>query len=275
MSPFDLNGGQFLALYAMLLAIAVVLSLVIPGRLRPEGRDTLPRDPDELAYLVGGGARYTDTVMSRLMAQGDIVLEGDKVRIVHSATGRAEPDKSILQLSSPASVAKVFPAITKHARAVDERLIQSGLLIDAGTSRRIRYLAALPLIALIAFGSIKYMVGVGRDRPVGFLIALLVVTLIVAVIRFSVLDRKTRGAKRALGDMRGRSDRLRRAPTGAEMPVAVALFGTAVLAGSEFAPYHQLRAASSGGDGGGTDSGSSDSGGSGCGGGGCGGCGGS
>ncbi len=67
-----------------------------------------------------------------------------------------------------------------------------------------------------------------------------------------------------LAETKQRSERLNRAPTGEETGLAVALFGTAVLAGSGLDGFHRLRAQSS--DSG--SSGSSDSGGSGGGGGG-------
>ena len=61
---------------------------------------------------------------------------------------------------------------------------------------------------------------------------------------------------------------LRLAPTRPEMPLAVAIFGTIVLAGSALEPLYRLRCGSNGGS---IDASRGDSG---CGGGGCGGCGG-
>ena len=126
----------------------------------------------------------------------------------------------------------------------------------------------LPLLALIAFGAIKLMVGLSRDRPVGFLVVLLIATAILAVIRWRAIDRCTRAGRAALARVRQEAERIKAAPTRQEMATAVALFGTAVLAGSAFAPLHTLRAGSSAGSGG-----CGGGGGDGGGGGGCGGCG--
>lgn len=113
-----------------------------------------------------------------------------------------------------------------------------------------------------------------RGRPVGYLTALLLLTLLLAIMRWAVIDRRTRAAIERLDHARTQSARLRRAPTEAETDRAVALFGTIVLAGSAWAGFHQLRQASGGDVSGGGDGGSSDGGGSSGGGGGCGGCGG-
>lgn len=273
MSPFDLPGGQFLALYAALFVLAVIAGFAIPRLMRPDGRTVAPRDPDELAYLAGGAQRFADTVISRLLGQGDVVMTGSKLAIQRDGKGRGEPDRSVLALKSPAPVSKAIAVIARHAGVIDERLVRAGMMMEPGAARRIGYFAAAPFLALILFGSIKYQVGVARERPVGFLTVFLIVTLIAAIIRFVSVDRRTRGALAVLAETRGRSSRLQRAPTAAEMPMAVALFGTAVLAGSEFDTYHQARAASSGGDAGSTSGSSGSSGSDGGGGGGCGGCG--
>jgi hypothetical protein len=125
----------------------------------------------------------------------------------------------------------------------------------------------------MVFGAIKWGVGTLRDRPVGFLTALLIVTAFVALIRFAKLDAATRSGRRALGEVRRDAARLRSAPVRDEAGMAVALFGTTVLIGSGLSDFHDLRMKStSSGDGGSGDSGSGGDGG--CGGGGCGGCGG-
>ncbi len=82
-------------------------------------------------------------------------------------------------------------------------------------------------------------------------------------------DRRTLAGREALAEVQARADRLRRAPTHGEVDMAVALFGTAVLAASPWEDLHRLRSRSDGGDSGGGDS-AGDGGDGGCGG--CGGC---
>lgn len=268
---FDLTGGPFLALYGVLLAGAIVAGFAIPRWLRPEGRQARLTDPDQIAYLAGGSVRYTDTVVARLLAAGKIAIEGrSNARIVAAPVLAAGPERSVLALPTPAPWGRVIKAVSGHGRAVDEQLVRADLLIDAAMALKLRVWQTVPYLMLLLFGAIKWDIGSERGRPVGFLTALLAITAIFALIRFFSVDRRTRGGIETLKALRDGADRLRRAPTTDETALAVALFGTTVLAGSEWNAYHAMRAASGSGDGG---SSSSDSGGSGCGGGGCGGCG--
>lgn len=248
----------------------MIASIVIPRRLRPEGRETALRDPEVLAYLAGGAARYADTVMTRMLAARDVALEaGGKIRVLAGAAGRGVPDRSVLLLATPAPWHKVSAVLTRHARGIEARLVEAGLLIDRATAMQLRLWACLPWLLLLAIGMTKWEIGRLRDKPVGILTFFLIVTAIALVVRFATVDRRTRGALALLRRERAGSERLRRAPRDGEMPLAVALYGTGVLAASEFGAFHALRMQSSGDASISADGGSSSGG---CGGG-CGGCG--
>lgn len=272
LGPFDLTGGPFLMLYAALFVATLIAGAVIPRWLRPDGRERPVDDPDAIAWLAGGPGRYVDAVMTRLLTRGDVIVEKRKVRIRAAPGTRQEPERALLALPTPAPWNRVMMTVTRHAGRIEERLVDAGLLMDRATAWQMRFWQTLPYGLLLGFGLVKWDVGVARDKPVGYLTAFLVATAIIGLIRFAVVDRRTRGALAVVQKLKERSDRLRRAPTEAEMPLAVALFGTSVLAGSAFGDYHTLRAATGGGDSG--SSGCGSDGGGGCGGGGCGGCGG-
>lgn len=272
LGPFDLSGGAFLALYGVLLLATGVAGVVIPRWLRPEGGPGRTSDVDQLAYLAGGATRLTDAAVARLLAAGSLVLEDKgKFRIVPGIRGETAVERAILQVSSPASLAELQQAATRAAPAAQEPLRRAGALIEDATAWQLRLLQTAPYLVLLAFGAIKWEVGTMRDRPVGYLSALLVVTTILALIRFAVVDRRTQSGLAALHTARERSERLRRAPVATETGLAVALFGTMVLSGSAWGDYHRLRA-SSGGDGSVSSDSGSGCGGDGGGGGGCGGC---
>lgn len=280
LGPFDLHGAAFLQLYAILLGAAAIAGLLIPRWLRPEGTPQHVTDPDLLGYLAGGSTRFIDTVIVRMLARGQVAVEGKrKLRILAPAGGHGGGagaplmvEQAVLALSSPAPWGSVALAVGRHRAQIEQRLIERGLWMDHMALRRLRWLQALPLMLVFAFGAIKWEIGSLRDRPVGFLSLLLVVTIVLALVRFATADPRTRGGLEALAAARSASDRVRRAPTNDEMALAVALFGTAVLAGSAHHDFHALRMAAVSGDAGSSDGGSSDGGG-GCGGGGCGGCG--
>lgn len=272
LGPLDWTGGPFLILYLALFAAAAATSLWIGARLRPEGREARRLDPDELAWLAGGRTRFADAVVARLLAAGDLRLVGrDQLSARPGARGATAAESSILAVPGAKKWGPALMQLSGYAEAVERRLESSGQIISRAEHWRIKLLGALPFALLIAFGTAKWNIGMARDRPVGFLTALLILTLIAALIRMTSGDRRTQAGRAALQAAREREHRLKRAPTTEETGLAVALFGTSVLAGSAFADYHRLRTAAGSTDGGSSSSDSGSSGG--CGGGGCGGCG--
>jgi len=275
LGPFDLTGGPFLTLYVVLLVLTLIAGIVIPRWLRPEGRAGRVTDAGRLAFLAGGRQRFFDTIVTRLLATDALSLIGKKGFVTApGGAGRSEPEHRLLAAArgEPAGWKQVEQALQPFAAATEDDLVDAGLIMDRGVTTQLRFWQASPYLLLIAFGLIKFGVGEARERPVGYLTMLLVITFVLAVIRFAVVDRRTRAGIELLAGARDHSDRLRRAPTRDETWLAVALFGTGVLAGSAWSDYHTLRTA---GDGGATSGcGSSGGGcGGGGGGGGCGGCG--
>ena len=274
LGPFDLTGGPFLTLYGVLLVLTVIAGFIIPRWLRPDGSAMRITDPEKLAFLAGGKVRLADAVVSRLLAGDAVSLIGKKAfAAAPGAEGHSFAERNVLAVATglPAGWSSVERSIAPQADTIERELVSAGLMMDQPVTGQMRFWQTSPYLVLLAFGAIKVVVGEERGRPVGFLIALLILTLFLAAIRFFVVDRRTRGGIEALGNARERSDRLRRAPANDEAGLAVALFGTGVLAGSPWSDYHALRTAGS------SDGGSSSGGcgGGGGGGGGCGGCGGS
>lgn len=272
LGPFDWTGGPFLILYIVLLVIVVIAGILIPARLLPEGRRQKVSDPDQLAYLAGGRARFADSVVARLLAGRALVMSGKDKLDVRMRNGTGAAENGVLALSPPLDWPRIERTLRPTADGLLERLQRAGLMLTGGERANLRYWALLPYLTLLMFGATKWFIGEARDRPVGFLTILLIVTAVLALIRALTIPKLTYAGLAALGDAREEADRIRRAPLAGEIGLAVALFGTGVLAGSEFGAFHTMRAAggsdggSSGGDGGGD--------GGGCGGGGCGGCGG-
>lgn len=276
LGPFDLPGAAFLTLYCVLLAAAIVAGFVIPRWLRPEGRAQNLSRPDQIAYLAGGKTRFADTVVARLLSIRALAMGSDNSFYVQSRdSGRNAAEASVLGLSAPIGWGSIQHALRPHIEPVERTLETSGLLMGRGLTLQMRFWQTAPYLLLIMFGAIKWQVGVARDKPVGFLTVLLVVTALFALIRWCAVDRLTRGGRDALARARAHNDRLRRAPTQLETDHAVALFGTVVLVGSGWAAFHTLRTQTSGSEGSSSSGDSSSGGDSGCGGGGgCGGCGG-
>ena len=247
LGPYDLTGGPFLLLYLVLLGGAVVAALAAPARLRPPGRAQDIVDPNALAVLAGGKGRFVEALVARLLGRGALVILGRSGFAAKAgASGNTAAEQRVLALTAPIKWSTIQTQIADYAEPVARKLAGSGLYMTDDEAARTRWWQTLPFVLLIGFGTVKLMVGGAREKPVGFLIGLLVVTAVFAAIRWFALDQRTQAAHDALADAARRNKRLKRAPTTDEIGTAVALFGTGVLAGSAWG---------------------------GCGGGGCGGCG--
>ena len=266
---FDLAAGPFLELYVVLLGVTIIAGFLIPRWIRPGGHAGLVTDIGELAYLAGGMARFTDAVVAHLLATRALAMVGKKG--FHARTrgvGRTGVELTVLALSGEQSWKGISQSLKSHAEPIERRLVADYLLMDARQTLQTRFWQTLPYFLLLPFGAIKVVVGEMRHHPVGYLVVLLILTAILALIRWVAVDRRTQGGHDALAGARSRAVRLKLAPTSTETDLAVALFGTVVLVGSGWSGFHELRTAKLGGDGS-----SSGCGGGGCGGGGCGGCG--
>ena len=250
LGPFDLHGPEFLQLYSALSVIAVIACLAIPPFLRPDGRAARPADEDELALLAGGRDRFAEAVAVRLLSAGRATVEGTLgLRIRDQRGGGTLAERRIVAMPSPVTWKHVTEALAGPAEASERQLEAKGLLLDGATTLQLRLLQSAPLLLLFAFGAAKWIIGTMRDRPLDYLSVLLVLTAIAALLRFAVHDRRTRAGQQAVATARAQAARLRRAAPTDEAALAVALFGTSVLAGSYLSDFHRMRAANGGGGG--------------------------
>jgi uncharacterized membrane protein YgcG len=179
---------------------------------------------------------------------------------------------------------------------IEAKLARLGLRPTERERTGMGWRAVMPMLAMAALGVVKTGLGVVRGKPVGFLIAAVFLTFILALILKARARFLTVSGERALEEMR-RSKRSRSSdfPAGDaafEMSVSVALLGSAAVTaypgllpeGAGFRKELRQMAHQNGGSscssgssctsGCGSGGGDSGGGGSSCGGGGCGGCGG-
>lgn len=271
LGPFDMTGGPFLILYGALLAAALVATVVIGARLRPEGRDQRLTDADLLARLAGGRDRFVDATVAGLFGRGALKMVGKDSFAAATRDGPfTTAERSVLALPAPIRWSAISATLKGYAEPVERKLTQMGLLMTGEERGNLRFWRTLPLLMLFVFGATKWLIGDARERPIGFLTILLIVTAVFALMAWFGGDKRTKAGREAVARAAEQAERLRRAPTAPELGLAVAIFGTTVLAGSAWEDYHQLRSS----DGGGSSSSASDGGDGGGGGGGCGGCGG-
>jgi uncharacterized protein (TIGR04222 family) len=279
-TPLDWRGPEFLALYLVLGVIAITLSLLLRWQQRhAAGHSAQGSSPSvwELAYLAGGAERVVDAAVAELHRQQAVVWDPAQRRLL---PGPASPPSDPLLVAVLGQLVERTPDIARAARAsvlagLRGALQRRGWWFSAAEAQRIALLSALPLAALAVFGAAKVVVGLLRERPVALLVVLCVLTAVAALVAFLARPGITPAGQRVLREARGRHALTVRAHRGEQVALAVALGGTAVLAGTALAGYHALRQPASSADGGTSSSDSSDSssssdagdgGGSGCGG---------
>jgi uncharacterized protein (TIGR04222 family) len=296
---FDLNGPAFLALYAVMFVVAAIgsFSRGRAGLNRFDRAGYYPEltDSYDTAYLAAGAPRVAQLAVVRLMQSGHVGwksgITGKRLAFLNPTGGSAlnAIERTMLNAvrqkgNKGLPVAEAYTAVLPEMRALEVKLASLGLRPTEGERKKAGWSAALPLLALLAVGFIKLMVGIFRDKPVGFLILLMLFTMIIAVVVGSSTRRLTKTGEELLAKLRMEKDRPRGDSAFENVCWNLALTGPAVLADiPAFSGIYQdlakqMGRAPSGSQGGGCGSSSSGcgSGSSGCGsgGGGCGGCGG-
>ncbi|MGR9106295.1 MAG: TIGR04222 domain-containing membrane protein [Gammaproteobacteria bacterium] len=294
-SPLDFKGPEFLDFFWKVWLISVLLAVILRYFLRLPGtagmRTTDFRtDPYLVAYVRGGGALAGTAAMAGLVQAK--YLEADAKGYLQRASVNAPQNlhplqKAVLKqvhISHKTRVADVRSGLVHELAALETRGEQEGMITARGSRTLARWLPFALAMSVPLLGIAKIIIGVSRDKPVGFLVLLTIVASLIAGIGFlrdpyrsrrgsawlSRLERRNRSLKSAIGA----HDPIQEAD---QLALAIGLFGVPVLAslGHEALKQTFIPPASSsssacgggcGGDGGGS---------SGCGGGGgCGGCGG-
>lgn len=261
-TPFLLAfGGAMIATF--------IASIIIGYRLHATGRRHSVEDPAMLAWLAGGATRHADAIVTGLLVHRAIAIEGkSKLTAIDRSKAETATERRILALPGRFAFDTASRLAAKDAEPMLRQMVNLGLLADKQHLHRTRIAQVAPLIALFFAGALLWLAAWSDGRSALTLAFLLAMTTFMTIIRWSWLERRTQGGIDALDAAQKRHERLLRGAPLDELPLAVTLFGTGVLAGSALDAYHKLRTPID--SGGGDSGGSSDSGG-GCGGGGCGG----
>ena len=295
LDPFELKGAEFLVFLIPVLVAALVLGLVARRMFRnpsAEPTEELPKLPwDEAAYLAGGANRLGAAAVAKLTAEDRIQVSEDgkilrptgptpeHLTQAEGAVFRCTP----LDRSDRTAMKRLGKSVESATGELDRRLREHGYLLTPSAAATAAVASAVPLaLVILVFGVPRLVSGLSNDKPVLFLVIALVVAGLVTLVLLANRPRRSRKGDEAVSRLKSALADLKnpKAPEyDATLPMAVALFGTAALVGSEYAALrqwypHQTSGYSSGcGTGCSMSSGGGDGGGSGCGSG-CGGCGG-
>jgi uncharacterized protein (TIGR04222 family) len=203
----------------------------------PDGRPAVPPRVDayEAAYLNGGGSLVATTAISNLLRGGDVTntaRRGRSVRLgARSAPHPVEWAAYQVIAAKPGRAlgdVRAALALEPAMDALRERLRHGGLV--PSPEQRARYRAtALWFVPLVALGAARVAAGSANRRPVGFLVALLVVTVAVMAVLALRVPRATELGRRTLGRLRGETRKPTVGASPAELGMATALFGAGVL----------------------------------------------
>lgn len=294
----DWHGPAFLIFYAVAFVMAVVISLARSASIRKRFEVSAPimelTDPYDAAYLAGGPPRVIQLAVARLLKLGLVDWKSSWTGGRLIATGAPEPtgglrsiEVSILTRAlgerKGLVLTEIGRGLSSKFSAIEARLASAGLRPTGSEIQGQGIKVVLPMFLVMVLGGLKLLIGISRDKPVGFLVVSLVVSLVILLIIGSRHSRRTGlltpAGHQTLEHLRTRQTTV--ADPGLEAwSMGVALMGPMVMTGllqhqDIVAQLKALQQNSSGGGGCGTSSGCGSSGcGSGCGGGGCGGCGG-
>jgi uncharacterized protein (TIGR04222 family) len=295
MNPLNLSGPEFLQFYALVLAAAFVTAAVLRYFLRwPGGEPQLGIrgfDAYETALLAGNDKTVIHAALAGLVHRG--LLEADTVKRRLKATDAQSPklhplESEFYRQIKSTGVIEVDDALrmspTHTMRVMHERLETRGLLMTDTQAAIARFVPLIVALLVPALGVMKVFVGVSRNRPVGYLIIFIIVSVVLAFWLFGRAAYRSRSGDKALASIRRDARALRsaaRAPDRLatnDVSMAVALFGLGAVSVGALADLRsalrppQRTGGSSWGSGcGGGGCGGGGCGG-GCGGGGCGGC---
>ncbi len=280
-NPLDWPAQPFLWMYAVGGLVAILMSVWQRRRIVQEGPDGAAvqgLSAHQLAVLAEGRTRLTDTVIADALesgavrvadANGRLEVADERLASHHREVADAARNSANLQQTNEL----LEPLFAKTVKSLERR----GLIFNGENIQGVALASAIIPLTWAAFGIVRFVVGLQRSMPVGFLALMTVFMLAVGAWFLISRPRLTRKGRVTLAAALARHERAVRAPQAnrGELPIAVALAGTSVMATTAYAGYHQARVAQTAAtDGGGTDHDGGADGGAGCGGGGCGGCGG-
>ncbi|SDH90479.1 TIGR04222 domain-containing protein [Actinokineospora alba] len=268
--PWGLTGPEFMNLYWIAVAFAVVVVIVAKVRSRsvaqPQPGDRGDLSPYDLALLAAGPTRVEHTALAGLLAGGAVrVSRGGKISQTVGGPGPADPvqDFVYVRFRKAAKLGPLGFANSPLGRQMIDTLDQRGFITSMHRAARLRRVHWLFLV-IVGVGIARLVNGLQLDRRVGHLVVALFITLVIWIVCRIILGRAkskiTPRGREALNYHRTQSPRM--AATGAMVGFAVlgpiALYGLTAFPDEELNEILAMNTASastSSSDGGGCGSG--------------------
>lgn len=216
LSIFDFSGPTFLSFYVFAyLAVFTVCHIIRHSAATPHNptpADFTP-DPYDAAYLAGGRKLALSAALTSLVARTEVIskLYGYfELPKLAREKRQFHPLESAI-LSTIESRSLPFRQIYERTAAAMSSfrldLVDHGLVPDLGKELSYRAMAVLLSLSVPAIGLIKIFIGLSRDKPVSYLIALTLLTAIISLVTFTRPVRTTTTGRRLLASLRAKVSR--------------------------------------------------------------------
>ena len=188
--PWGLSGPEFLQLYWIGLALAVLVAIVVRVRVRA-GHSTQPvrsLDMDELAYLAGGPRRVVETAIARLLTAGELrTSRRGTVQVTSTTKSLNQVDRAVItdcQRYTNRTVNLMIPAVAADGvvTAIGQRLQDMGLVVDPAVAKSALRKGSIALWVLLVIGFARWINGLAIGASIGWLTLQLVLAGVLIVL---------------------------------------------------------------------------------------------
>ena len=190
--PWGLSGPEFLQLYWIGLALAVLVAIVVRMRVRAGNTSQPVRslDMDELAYLAGGPKRVVETAIARLLTAGELrTSRRGTVAATALAKSTNPVDRAVItdsQRYTNRTVNLMVPSVARDGvvSSIGKRLEDMGLIVNPDVAKSALRKGSIVLWILLAVGIARWVNGIAVGAPVGWLSLQLAITPVLDLPRF-------------------------------------------------------------------------------------------
>ena len=281
-NPLNFKGPEFLLFYSLAASTAIVLAYILRWYLQKftlhssDESDTSEQlsslNTYDIAYLVDGHIRAVDVAIINLIQRGHLQVHRNTYTLDLGSvlpTDCHPLERAIVQaVEQNKRPSQIRKAVTSTTLSIEARLRQLGLLtgsrqansIQASNRKTLRrarvvqWLSVLPIFAVLLLGIAKIIVGISRDKPVGFLLILCLITAVVGFYLYlsaepqHLLTQSHRSGntstsyERTLKNLQAKYEPLKNlsASETDQLGLAFAVFGSVVLADNSFADFKHV-----------------------------------
>ncbi len=184
--PWGLSGPQFLVIYGVGTAVAVVVSFLLHLLIRsaPSAGPDRQLDPYEVGYLAGGPTRAAQVVIADFVDSGAVRVDSsgqvygvDRAALDQQSAFLATPFPE-LWMPAGVSVHQLQGTIAGLPAIADikARLRAEGLLVSSARAAMVRIVSLALWAALFVTGGLRLAEGAHNHRPTGDLQGLVVLS---------------------------------------------------------------------------------------------------